>query len=494
MNTNNNTYDININELFLPLFEQIMLLKQGKKCKIHYFYFIGGRSGLKTSNSEKISTIGWIEVPDLWVQVLRGTDKEVKKQKGNEYASLINSLGLIKGTDYNYVKGDMEFTNLYNNNKIILDSLNAEDYPAEEGAKLDLPILPQNIKAVINFYDEANQLSKALVDQHILSTRNNADLEKLIIMCSNPWTADNWYISECEKLLPPNEYELEHNGFQAKIIPEYKDGAGLYILRTNYRINRYISKQDIAELETVRQLDYEQYKIVGLGMSGSMLETIYRNCLAKAKAPITNNITKHGRLFGGVDVGWTASETSCELANVDLYQGIDVFAEKAFTNNGLTAEDYKNKKMTTRQMIENVIDWYASYYYKYKKPITVFVDNASYPDFYEQFNSCLANRGITQSQIQFLPAKKQGEHYNIGFRVEAVRYALAAGMLRVNKELTPRLWSDLYNCAWEKIKTWHEDSKPKRTHQFTHYLNALEMLGCEVWYHFRTMNSYYFSK
>lgn len=469
-------------------------MKQGKPLHCHYFFFIGGRESGKTHSAEQFEILSFATIPNVYTQVLRRTDKDVKKQKKPEIMGMLNDFELIKDVDYKYNSGDMEFTFIANNNKIILDSLNEEDNPPIEGAKLNLPNLPRNIKYCINMYEEASQLNKILVDQHQLSTRNATNLEKIYIFCANPYRADDWYTELVERLLPPDEIELEQNGYQWKFIPEYEGGQGCFILRSNYRINPYISKQDIEKMEAIKRIDYERYKIVGLGMSGSILDAIYQTNLAKARPVDLNSWKSGGALIGGVDPGWTESDTACVLCNINLYSGVDCLSEHVIKNFGKTSDDYAQKRYSTDEMMDSVIKYYVDAYRKYHKPIQVFIDNASYPDFYEQFNKRLFLHHVSREDIEFLPAKKEGEYYNQGFRIDAVRYGLSAGMIGISKEITPLLYKDLFNCSYEPVKTMHEDTKPKRTHQWTHVLNALEYAGCEYWKHFMTLNSYYFPK
>jgi len=134
----------------------------------------GGRECGKTYTSEQICVAAFLDTPGLVVQILRATDKDVKKQKYSEVISTLNNYDVDK-EDYTYKAGELTFINKYNKNQIILDSLNEEDNPAIEGGKINLPIQPKYVNKFINFYEEANQLNKILIDQHQISTRSAND-------------------------------------------------------------------------------------------------------------------------------------------------------------------------------------------------------------------------------------------------------------------------------------------------------------------------------
>lgn len=107
----------------------------------------------------------------------------------------------------------------------------------------------------------------------------------------------------CERLLPPDQKILETEGFQYGEFPEYANGAGAVVLRINYRKNPFISPDARQLIESIRDIDFERYKVVGLGMSGNIFNSIYQHDLLKARQANLNIVNKSGALYGGVDPG-----------------------------------------------------------------------------------------------------------------------------------------------------------------------------------------------
>lgn len=468
---------------------------QKNNIKYHHFFLCGGRECGKTYTSEQICVAAFLIIPGLVIQMLRATDKDVKKQKYSEIISALNAYNVDK-EDYTYRAGELTFLNKINNNMIILDSLNEEDNPAVEGGKINLPIQPKYITKFINFYEEANQLNKILIDQHQISTRSaNPNYQKINIYAWNPYRGNDWCTEIAESLLPPDEKVLSEVGFQYGEFPEYASGAGAIVLRINYRQNPFISSDAKQLIESIKEIDYERYKVVGLGMSGNIFNSIYQHDLLKARECNPTIANKSGALYGGVDPGWTESDTACVLINASKYFGVDIIDEFGIMNKSrIKPEDYVKGTVTTDEQIDKVIIFYKNAYIRYHKPIKVYIDNASYPDFYKLFNKRLILHNLDMNKIEFIPARKSGDKQNIRFRTGTVRYMLSSKILGITKSITPYTYNDLYNCYTEEVKTMHEGTLMKRSHEWTHFLNALEYALCDLYSYYRNLNPMYFEK
>ena len=486
---------LSILKVYQKVVRMIWEYANGGVAKYHHYFVCGGRECGKTFTTEEILIAIFLVCAGIVIQELRATDKDVKKQKYSETISMLNSFNVDR-EDYQFKAGELTFINKLNNNLIILDSLNEQDNPPAEGGKINLPIQPSYVKRFINFYEEANQLNKILIDQHQISTRSaSPDYQKINIYAWNPYRGNDWCTEIAERLLPPNQEELESVGFQYGEFPEYANGSGAIVLRVNHRINKFISPDAKQLIESIKEIDFERYKVVGLGMSGNIFNAIYQHDLLKARECNVNAPLKSGVLFGGVDPGWTESDTACVLINASKYFGVDVISEFGIMNkSSIKPEDYVKQTVTTQEQIDKVITFYKNAYYQYKKPIRVFVDNASYPDFYQLFNKRLLIHDMDLSKIEFLPARKSGDKNWIRYRVEAVRYMLSSKILGVSKSITEHVYNDLYNCYTEEVKTMHEDTQMKRSHEWTHFLNALEYSLCDLYSYYRNLNPMYFEK
>ena len=487
------------NLLILKVYKKIVKYiwdyANGGTAKYHHYFLCGGRECGKTYTTEEILVAIFLQVCGVVIQELRATDKDVKKQKYSETISMLNSFNVDR-EDYVFKAGELTFINKLNKNLIILDSLNEQDNPPAEGGKINLPIHPNYVKRFINFYEEANQLNKILIDQHQISTRSaNPNYQKINIYAWNPYRGNDWCTEIVENLLPPNEKELSEVGFQYGEFPNYANGAGAIVLRVNYRQNKFISPDAKQLIESIKEIDYERYKVVGLGMSGNIFNSIYQHDLLKARECRVDAPNKSGVLFGGVDPGWTESDTACVLINASKYFGVDVIDEFGIMNKSrIKPEDYVKNSVTTDEQIDKVIIFFKNAYIRFRKPIRVYVDNAAYPDFYKLFNKRLILHDLDMSKIEFIPARKSGDKQNIRFRVEAVRYMLSSKILGITKSVTPYTYNDLYNCYTEEVKTMHEDTTMKRSHEWTHFLNALEYALCDLYNYYRDLNPMYFEK
>lgn len=452
------------------------VLKEFGLCK--KLYLPGGRYSGKTFHILLIGIYLCLKESGVIFQIVRRTEKQVKKQKITEVK---NTLHLLGCNDYHFNKGELIFT-LPNGSIIKLDHLNEEDANPEEGGKLDLPILPYSTKKVITFYEECVELNKILISQHQLSTRSlNRNCKYVFIYACNPYGDGNWFVNECEEILPSNETELAKKGFQSRFDRE----KGIFLLRTNHLVNMVnVPPEVIAELMEIKALDYERYKVVGLGMPGAVEDAIYQSVMRNRKK-FDGKI--NGIMVGGYDYGWSESDTAMGICFIDLSSR----KIKAIHEQG---QSHKTIKHGTDEQIDFAIKFYKQYIIKYRQQCKVYIDNSHLGDFYEKFNERLYLHGLSRYELEFLPTKKA--NIPMLFRVELVKYLIASGILEINDECKG-LISDLMNCKWLKPKTsygWKEGQQRERTHEYTHYLNWFEYALSEFAPEIKSWNSHYYTK
>lgn len=224
----------------------------------------------------------------------------------------------------------------------------------------------------------------------------------------------------------------------------------------------------------LKDINYNKWRIVSLGFSGNLNGSIYEASLKK----LDENVQYHlgVEYVGGVDWGdgksATASASVAYFGALSLDTGIDIYAEYEYWNN-------RGEVLDTHQQMVRICEFYIKAYQTVRKPIIIHVDNAALGDFYRLFNQTLKCREIVtkygdfSSEIEFLPANKLKNTWE---RVEVVNSLMSLGILRYNRDKCPGLYKAMENC-YEVVKTNPtESAKRERSHEWTHWLHALEYM------------------
>lgn len=361
-----------------------------------------------------------------------------------------------------YIKGSQ--------NKINFGILNEiKEKVQKTGGKVGVSI-EYEADYIITFYEEASQLEKELVENHRQSVRGNQTTKKLFIYASNPWLKTHWLMEEFSKKLPEDKkamMELEEQGYNSY----YDEATETLYFRPRYTKNIFMDPKDIAEVERLKEVNYNKWRIVSLGFSGTLTGSLYQASLQKLNEDIDPNL-ENSFLIGGIDWGdgksAKASPTTAYFALVNLESGVHILDEYEYWNN-------KEETLTTEEQMDRLCDFFLKWYHKYQRPITVSLDNAALGDFFKMVQSVLKRKGYNESHIEFLPAFKPKNTWE---RVETVNVMLSLGMLRFKKENCPGLYQALDNC-YEVIRTNPtEEMTRQRSHEWTHWIHAVEyMIG-----------------
>lgn len=320
---------------------------------------------------------------------------------------------------------------------------------------------------IITFFEECSQLNKDLVQNLEHSIRGNKNTKYLFIYASNPWVREHWFVDDFIQHLPEskdNELELLEKGYNWMFDHITKE---LYF-RPRYTLNPFLKQEQIQDIEMLKDVNYNKWKIVSLGFSGNLNGAIYQASLAK----LNENVQYHQGVeyVGGVDWGdgksAQGSPSVAYFGSIGIDTGIDIYAELEHWNN-------RGVVLTTEEQIIKICKFYIKAYEKVQKPITVYVDNASLGDFYQMFNTQLRRLNYTASEIEFLPAFKPKNTWE---RVETVNSLMSLGILRYNRDKCKGLYRAMENC-YEVVKPNPTESmKRERSHEWTHWLHALEYL------------------
>lgn len=352
-------------------------------------------------------------------------------------------------------------------NKCNFHTLNEEKEKVQKtGGKIGLPI-EYEADYIITFYEECSQLNKDLVENHRHSVRGNERTQYLFIYASNPWVRGHWFIDDFVNHLPEskdNEYELLENGYNLSFDTITKT---LYF-RPRYTLNCFLNKDQIADIERLKDLNYNKWRIVSLGYSGNLNGAIYEASLKKLNEKVETHI-EH-QYVGGVDWGdgksAQGSPSVAYFGGISVENGIDLYAEMEHWNN-------RGVVLDTEEQIIKICKFYIKCYEKVQKPITVYVDNAALGDFYQMFNTQIRKLNYSANEIEFLPAFKPKNTWE---RVETVNSLMSLGILRYNRDICRGLYKAMENCYEVAKEHPTESMKRERSHEWTHWLHALEYL------------------
>ena len=379
----------------------------------------------------------------------------------------------IEGLLYKYQGGYGVFSNKgaktisLGKNKLNFHTLNEEKEKVQKtGGKIGLPI-ERDAEYIVTFYEECSQLNKDLVENHRHSVRGNSKTRYLFIYASNPWVRSHWFIEDFIIHLPEskdNEEKLLDDGYNLNFDFQTRT---LYF-RPRYTLNPFLRKEQTDEIERLKDINYNKWRIVSLGFSGNLNGAIYEAALKKLNEKTETHI-EH-QYVGGVDWGdgksQQGSPSVAYFGGISLDNGIDIYAEMEHWNN-------RGVVLDTEEQIEKICGFYIKAYNSVQKPISVFVDNAALGDFYQMFNRKLLNMGYSASEIEFLPAFKPKNTWE---RVETINSLMSLGILRYNRDKCKGLYRAMENC-YEVVKpNPTETMKRERSHEWTHWLHALEYL------------------
>lgn len=458
-----------------------LMLNGNKWCDGLNVYTSGARSCGKTENIYQTLLNLWIAKPYTIIYVVRRTTGQCRESMEQVIETLAKKAFFQNiHIEVNYKELEIRMKNSYNKIKFL--PLNPEKLNVQMGGVLGLATKTL-AKQICVFFEECCHLNKRLIENLIPTIRGNEKTIKTYFYASNNWVKNNWYSKLCLSALPENEKELDEGPYyQYQVLYPKKE----IHFRASYKINPFANKSDAAKWEEMKKIDYEQYKIVALGCAGSVVGGIYARELEKMLLPNIDNIVS-GYKYVGVDWGWGATEesswTTALGVSIASNGEVDVFKEWG-QHNYINPMDEEEKK-------DNIIDFCKEIYEEYGQSVKVYVDNGSCGDFYQTFNSRLAAHGLTTSEVQFFPVNNDWKKAHVNNeRAQVVKSAIASGVLRVDTNACPHLMNEFENCHWVDIDKEWEDMNFKRSHEYTHFINALEYGIRDFWVQMCSINKF----
>lgn len=468
--------NIQILDAYCFLLELYNIIADGKLMPIRSIKMLSARFSGKTYQVEHFIAL-------LMLQKKRKVTINYVRARGDETLKALKTIQTLIGL---FTKGiartkSMQATKqiwLNGNvaNFIVLNEI--KDKATKTGGKIGANIAYET-EYTITFFEECSQLDKDLVqnfsqsvksslmDDINITTENDLDGRQLFIYASNPWVKSHWFVEEFIEKLPetnPMEYELNQRGYNSYFDEETKT----LFFRPRHTLNPFIPPSTKKEIAMMKNVNYNKWRIVSLGFSGSLEKSIYQASLMKLNQKVNYNLFTP--MYGGVDWGdgksSKASPSTAYISNIDQVHGVNVLEEFTHWNN-------RGASLTTDQQISQICDFYIKWYNKKGIPITVFIDDASLKGFETMFQTMLRTKGYFAQQIEFLPAFKPKNTWE---RVETLNVMLALGILRFEKSVCPELYKALENCYEVVKQNPSENSRRERSHEYTHWIHALEYM------------------
>lgn len=438
-------FDFLYNGIFTPIMKkQAPELKELNLC--------GGRFSGKTTAIIELITLLMLKAENVYITVLRfsasGKDATFKDIKQN----LIN---YIDRSCFN-----LSFNSItYKSNYLKCYSLNE---PSLEKKNKKGLFNPDNAQYILIWEEEADELPELATKEIELSIRSKSEKWKGIIRSSNPNIAANWYVARVIKGMKEDKKKLETQGYQLSI----KDNI-LYF-RNNYRTNHYLQKYIINQIEEWKNISYEKWKVASLGLAGNYDGGIY--------TPNLHNIRKfnskqnfNGIILIGIDWGDSTvkngGDTAIEVCIFNPYLFTCDVIDELYLNNYELQQD-------STYLINKCVEFCSQFLTYNTGGIDIYVDNASFSGFFQLFQDeadkkkyyGLNFKPITSGMKNMVPIQE---------RIDIVNYMINKQLLAVNNKCK-YLWESLNNCYYEPVNKWKEDLELKRSHDYTHAINALE--------------------
>jgi phage terminase large subunit len=149
--------------------------------------------------------------------------------------------------------------------------------------------------------EEATETEYADIKQ-LLKRQRGGDQEtpKRLVMSFNPILQTNWIFGEYFQAIGWTDRQKEYHG------------EGLAILKTTYRDNRYLTREDIAGLENEK--DKYFYDVYTLGNWGILGHVIFTNWRMENLGGMREQFTNHRN---GLDFGYSADPAAVLISHYD---------------------------------------------------------------------------------------------------------------------------------------------------------------------------------
>lgn len=316
----------------------------------------------------------------------------------------------------------------------------------------------------------------------------------LITFACNAWDVGHWLNDKFFKdRLDDNPDELEKQGYMI-----YKNydfnlgfGKGLILHTSTYKANNFMPQEQKEAMELLKNIAYDQFKVLGLGCWGNTSEGCYpdwKDDLILDTFKI--NTLAVGDFAVGVDVGISDGQgrvlkqdgevkSATTMALVALTQDNEklvVMDEFFHTNIGLKVP--KTEPEIQHMMCEKLKTWFNRFKWMSIKRCRVFVDSAS-PGFMQTLRD-MAHNYYGLFNCVFEPSTKIKIHNRINF----TNYLMAFKEFLVGITCTNLI---------REIKQAHKGPKGEPRGTNDHEIDAMEYAATMLWGKLRRAKGYKFT-
>lgn len=269
-------------KVFNPIYLKYQLYNKNR----YQIYYGGSSSGKSFSLAQR--TVLDVFNGNRNYLIVRNVQTTLKRSCFNEISKAIISFNL--GDYFNINKSDMVITCTLNDRQILFCGL---DDP--EKIKSITPI-----KGVITdiWVEEATECDYKAVKQLDKRLRGKSKVKKRLILSFNPILKDHWIYEEYFSIWEDNKQYVE------------KDDVS--ILKTTYKDNNFLTKDDIKALEN--ESDPYYYEVYTLGNWGVLGATIFKNWKVEDFSDIEKTFNNYRN---GVDWGFGSDPFAFVRAHYD---------------------------------------------------------------------------------------------------------------------------------------------------------------------------------
>ena len=247
-----------------------------------------------TRSGKSHSTLQWILVqaltkPNLIISVVRKSFPSMRVSIMRDWIMILKDLGIWSEEQWSATEHIYTFEN-----GSMVEFMSIDSSEKRKGSSRD-----------ILFVDEANELSREDWFQLFIRTRQKS------IIAYNPSFGTNHYIFT----------EIQTH-------PE----ADLYI--STFRDNPFLEKQLVEEIERLKEINPEYYKIYGMGMPGNNIGTIF-------SINIIDEVPEQAEFVAfGMDYGFSVDPTTLiAVSKIDK----DLYIEELIYKKGMVTQDIINE-------------------------------------------------------------------------------------------------------------------------------------------------------
>lgn len=498
-----NGYQLSSDNIVQVFYDFYLDLKDGKDPWLQLIYTMGARKSGKTHIINWFIQACFMTIPNTIAYVCRRKQEQCIKTKTQFISELKQADFPIIEKMNSKMQPQIVIENpfLQNtahwNNQIIFKPLNPEKADTENGGGTGETTWA-GAKLIIVFFEEATTHDDRLVRQFLQSLRGDKDTRIIKIYASNPWSSQNWYVKDFNRLLPPSIEAMEQLGYQIAFKPLWEEIDGqqeflgnAFVWRSAIWLNPHLKRSDITELKALKKISPTQYKIAYLGIDGVAEGGLYTTALENMSAFIPSEVLNEDfynewECVAGLDWGDgtsdRASPTTIHLGLINKDFGLRVLKEFTYYNNKTPRTQVDIMNMCI-QWLKEQYSWLQSFRVGNCR-IKCFVDDAASNDFVQTFNNLLEPNGVNEDVVKFYPANK----YDIKERVEVTNFMLGYKQLIIDKNACPMLYDALLNCKQVLPKNGivNEDTPFRRDHDFTHWINSgVEYIMNDYFYKFR---------